>query len=142
MSTECGHAQSVRLQNGGVSLRIIILHPGQQCGAKVETYAGVIILDFLDGALILRKDPGCPIGRITFSGDALIPIVVRMCGILQFDDLQPRILSRRLIEMAVNANVSGRIGIHLRDTFTFQRVGLNAITASGGRLMASERDWP
>ena len=51
------------------------------------------------------KDARGGIRRVTLGGDALVPIVIRVGGVLQFDRFQPGILARRLIEMAVNADV-------------------------------------
>ena len=46
------------------------------------------------------------VGRVAFGGDALVPIVIGIGGILQFDGFQPGIFARRLIKMPVNAEIT------------------------------------
>ena len=50
----------------------------------------------------IRAARFCP---IAFRGYACIPVVIRISGILQFNLLQPGVLTRRLIKVGVNANV-------------------------------------
>ena len=49
--------------------------------------------------------------RVAFCGNPLIPVVVGVGRVLQFDNFQPGILPRRLIEMSVDANVSFHLSI-------------------------------
>ena len=43
------------------------------------------------------------VGRVTFGGDALVPIVIGKGRILQLDRLQPRVLARGLVKVTVDA---------------------------------------
>src|SRR4051794_34884324 len=79
--------------------------PRQQSWAKVETHPGVVILD-LRHFLAVCQDARCTIRRVTLGGDPLVPIVIGIGRILYFDGFKPRILTWRLIKMAMNADVT------------------------------------
>jgi hypothetical protein len=46
------------------------------------------------------------VGRIALARDPLVPIVIRSRRVLNFDSLEPGILTRRLIEVAVDTDVA------------------------------------
>ena len=48
------------------------------------------------------RDDG--VRAVALRGDALVPVVVRVRRVLRLHRLQPRVLARRLIEMAVDAD--------------------------------------
>ena len=106
-------AQPVGIQNRLVSVRRLLLHPGQQRGPEVETDAGVVVDDLRD-AVVCVQDPGRAVGRVALRRDTLVPIVIWRGGILEFDRLQPRVFAGRLIEVAVNAKVS--VVVHAWET--------------------------
>ena len=75
--------------------------PAHQGRSKIEIDVGVIIYDALDLAAPIY-DSRERVGPVAFGIDPLIPIVKRPRAILAIDRAGPRILPRRLIEMAVN----------------------------------------
>jgi hypothetical protein len=105
MARETLRAHAIGLQNRLVGVGRFVLHPGQQGGPEVEADARVVVDDFCDAAFRVQNARGA-VGRVAFRRDALVPIVIGSGGILQLDRLQPRILARRLIEVAVNAKIS------------------------------------
>ena len=44
--------------------------------------------------------------KLALGGNALVPVVVRRGGILQFDRCQPGVLARRLVEMTMYTDVT------------------------------------
>ena len=101
----------VAFEDGVVHRGGFLLHPGQQRRAEVEADAGVVVDDLLDPS-VPGVGPGKGVGRVTFRGDPLVPVVVGICGVLQFDRLQPGVLPRRLVEMTVDTDVTRRCLFH------------------------------
>ena len=91
-------------EDGAVDFRIVAFKPTHQGRADVEADHRVIVDDPHD-AVLRVEDARDRIRAVTLGGDALIPIVERISGILQFDFFEPGIFARRLIEMTVDANV-------------------------------------
>jgi hypothetical protein len=58
-----------------------------------------------DTALAVQK-AGYGVGGVTFGRDPLVPVVIRIRRILEFDIFQPGIFPGRLVKMAVEANIS------------------------------------
>ena len=87
-----------------INLRSFFFHPGQQCGAKIETHVRVIVDKFNDSILVIQNS-GKGIGRVAFRADPLIPVVVRISRVLDLDCFKRRVLSRWLVEMTVNAYI-------------------------------------
>ena len=98
-------ALPVGVDEAAISVGRVFGRPGEQRRAEVEADFGIVVDDARD-ALLVVENAGGQIGRVAFGGDALIPIVIRISGILQFDLLKPWILARRLIEMAMNTKIS------------------------------------
>jgi len=121
MAAEMLRAFLVGLQNGVVCTWIIQLHPRQQRGTVVETDLRIVVDDVLDDALSI-EDAGRRVGRVAFSRNALVPIVIGMGRILDFNYFKPRILPRRLVEMPVYANMflQGSIGSSQTSPLPFQ----------------------
>jgi len=89
--------------------------PAQECGAEVVAHARVVVEDAYDLALLVLNARGA-VGRVALAGDALIPIVIRGCGVLHLNGFKPGVFARRLIEMAVDADVTrGRSGFRFLD---------------------------
>ena len=105
MSGKVFPAFAVRLQNRQVDVRCFGFQPREQGGAEIETDLGVVVHQPFDPALGV-EDARHGIGRIALGGDALVPVVVGVGGILQLDGFEPGILPRRLIEMTMNADVT------------------------------------
>src|SRR5690348_17036456 len=83
----------------------VVLHPGEEGWPKIEADAGVVVNDFYDVAFAV-EDAGGRIGRITLGGNALVPVMVGIRGILDFHRFQPGVFPRRLIKVAVDAEIS------------------------------------
>ena len=94
----------IGLKYGIVRFGIIGFHPRHKRGPEIETDLSVIVRDLLDHTFGIQNTR-CAVGPVTFSGHTLIPIVIRMCGILNFDNFQPGILTGRLVEMPVNTDI-------------------------------------
>src|SRR5579864_4557184 len=109
MSGEPLLTQPVGVKNGAVDLWLLLLHPGQQCWSKIETDLRVVVRDFGDAAFRV-ENARRRIGRVALSGDSLVPIVKGVGGILNFNRFQPRILTRWLVQVAVNADVTFHAG--------------------------------
>src|SRR5919109_1522985 len=98
-------ALAVRRENGLVGLRCGVFQPGEQRRANVEADPGIVV-DDLGYAALAVQDPGGGVGRIAFGSDPLVPVVIGIGRILKLDRLQPGILPRWLVEVAMNANVA------------------------------------
>src|SRR5262249_54056683 len=98
-------ALAVSRENGLIGLRYGVFKPGEQRRANVEADPGIVV-DDLDDAALAVQDPGGGVGRVAFGGDPLVPVVIRIGRILQLDRLQPGILPRGLVEVAMNAYVT------------------------------------
>ncbi len=88
-----------------ICVRSTFLHPGEKRWTKVEADVLVVIGDLFDPASRVQNSRGGVRG-VTLRGNALVPIVVRICRFLCLDCLEPGILARRLIKMSVNADVA------------------------------------
>ena len=95
----------VRPQDAFVDVGDLLFHPGEQCRPEVETDFGIVVYDFYD-SLIVIEDSGGGIGSVTLCRNALVPVMVRICGILHLHGFQPRVFTRWLIKMAMNAQVA------------------------------------
>ena len=103
-------AGAVGVQDGAVGARGLLRHPLQQGGAEVVAHALVVVDDAHDLALAVGDARGA-VGRVALRADALVPIVVGRGRLLHLDRLQPGVLARRLVEVAMHADVAlGRSG--------------------------------
>ena len=87
-----------------IGARSLVGHPLQQGGAEVEAHARVVVHDAHDLVLAVGDARGA-VGRVTLRGDALVPVVIGRGGVLHLDRLQPGVLARRLVEVAMHADV-------------------------------------
>src|SRR6266436_9016900 len=95
----------VGFENRVINMRRFCFKPREQGGAEVETNLGVIV-DELDDLVVPIENPRHGIRRIAFRRNALVPVVIRVSGLLKFDVFEPGVLTRRLVEMTVDTNVS------------------------------------
>jgi hypothetical protein len=102
-------AVAVRRQHRLVRLRLPVLEPGEQRRPEIEADARVVVDDAGDAPLAVEHPRG-RVGRVGLRGDALVPVMVRIGGVLQLDGFQPRILPRRLVKMAVNTDKALHLG--------------------------------
>jgi len=63
-------------------------------------------LGLFDDPILGIQDTRHRIGRVAFGGDALVPVVIGIGRVLHLDGFQPGIFPRRLVKMAVDADVS------------------------------------
>src|SRR5579862_1705121 len=98
-------AFAVGRANRFIETRSFGFDPGEKRGAEVEADFRIIV-DDVDDVLIAIKNAAGGVGRVAFRGDALVPIVIGISGILNFDGLKPGIFARRLVKMRVNAEVT------------------------------------
>src|SRR4051794_15221577 len=81
-----------------------VLYPGEERRAEVEADLRIVADNARDVPLAVHDSRG-GVRRVTLGGDALVPVVVRVGGILEFHPFQPGILPWWLIEVAVNAQI-------------------------------------
>ena len=79
--------------------------PAEQRGAEVEAHARVVVHD-ADDLVLLVGDARGAVGGVALGGDALVPVVIGRGGVLDLDGLEPGVLARRLVEVAVDADVA------------------------------------
>src|SRR3989338_8013195 len=96
-------ANFVGFQDECIRFGVKLFHPRQKRRAEVKTYLGIII-DDIDNVLAGIKNAGSGIGGITLGADPLVPIAIRLGGILELNVFKPGIFSRRLIEMTVDTD--------------------------------------
>src|SRR5690606_34605102 len=63
-----------------------------------------VVVDDPDDAFPLIEDARICVRRVALGRDPLVPVVVRLRGVLQLDRLEPGVLPRRLVEMSVDAD--------------------------------------
>ena len=87
-----------------------VRQPTQQRRPEVEADARVVVED-ADDFVRLVGDAGGAVGGVALGGNALVPVVVGRGGVLHFDGFEPRVFARRLIKMAVDADVMLRLDV-------------------------------
>src|ERR1700741_2349836 len=98
-------APAIRFSPGGINLWRFRFHPGKQRRAKIEGHLRVIIHQLHD-ALFVVENARDRVWSVALRRDFFVPVMIGISGILQFDSLQGRIFPRRLIKMAVDAEVA------------------------------------
>jgi hypothetical protein len=99
------------MEKASIGVGMLSLKPGKKRRSEVEARSFEIVNDLYDLALSV-KGAGAGIGMIALVMNALVPIVKGSRAILLLDLFNPRIFTRRLIEMPVEAdtNFSGHKG--------------------------------
>ena len=132
VSAARGDAGAVGLHDLGVHDRRLAGQPGEQRGPDVERDALEVVHDVDDA--VGRVDPaGGGVRRVALGGDARVPVVVGRGRVLDLDGLEPGVLARRLVEVAVDDDRAG--GGHAE---TLRTPPARAGTP-GGRLGARRR---
>src|SRR5262249_44694463 len=80
--------------------------PLQERRAEIEADPGVVVQEVADPTRAVEQ-PRAGIRRVTFARDPLVPVVERGRGVLDLDDVEPGVLAGRLVEVAVDAKISG-----------------------------------
>ena len=104
-----GGAGLVGVLNHAVGAGREVFKPTEQRGAEVEAHARVVVDDADDLALLV-DDAGGTVGGVALGGDALVPVMVGGGGVLELDGFEPGVLARRLVEVAVDAEIALRLG--------------------------------
>src|SRR5579864_510979 len=129
MTAESFPALLICLQHRAVNIPCILFKPGKQRWAEIEADLRVVVDDAGDAPLRIH-DSGRGVGRVAFRGNTLVPIVIWISRLLQFDVLKRRVLPWRLVEMTVNADVSHRRESEVRAyciaCFRAPRIGENS----------------
>ena len=81
----------------------LVGEPAEQGGAEVEAHARIVVDDAHDLVLAVGDARGA-VGGVALGGDAVVPVVVGRGGVLHLDGLEPGVLARRLVEVAVDAD--------------------------------------
>ena len=97
-----GHAGAVGLHDGPAhTAGRLPLQPREQRGPDVERDP-LEVVDDVEDAVGVVDAAGGRVGRVALGGDALVPVVVGGGRVLHLDGLQPGVLARRLVEVAVD----------------------------------------
>jgi hypothetical protein len=79
-------AVRIGVENHAINAPRVDLKPGKKRWAEVEAHAAVVV-DDADDAVVRIHDAGGAVGRVAFGGYALVPVVIRIGGILKFNRL-------------------------------------------------------
>ena len=96
-------ADPVGVEDGSVDGGVVGLEPREKRRPEIEADLRVVVRDAHDPVLLV-EDPRRRVGPVTLGRDALVPVVVRVGRVLQLDRLEPGVLPRRLVEVAVDAD--------------------------------------
>ncbi len=96
-------AAALAVEDHAIGARRVLLEPAEQRGAEVEADARVVVDDAHDLVFVVDDARGA-VGRVALGADALVPVVVGSGRVLRLHRLQPGILARRLVKVAVNAD--------------------------------------
>ncbi len=126
VAAEAGAALLVRVEDGLVDLGARLLHPGQERRPGVEADRGVVV-DDVDDPVLGVEDAGRGVRRVALGRHPLVPVVEGRGRVLDLDLLEPGVLARRLVEVAVDRDEAAH------------RSFLKTRMPSGGRV--SRREW-
>jgi hypothetical protein len=98
-------ALHVGFKDGLIHPGRVLLQPGEQRRAEIETDLCVVIGELYDLVFGIQ-DARDGVRRVAFGGDALVPVMIRIGGVLQLDSLKPRVFPRRLVKVSVNTNIA------------------------------------
>jgi hypothetical protein len=99
------HALPVGVDDPPVGFRPVPLQPGEEGRAEIEAHAVVVVDDAADAPLAI-ENAGGGVRLVAFGGDALVPVVEGVSGILQLHILQPGVLAGGLVKVAMNADTA------------------------------------
>src|ERR1700687_4269715 len=105
VSRESLQAALVGFAQGLIHLRRLVLYPRKQRRTEIEADLRVVVYELHD-PLFAIQNSGQSVRRIALGGDSFVPVMIWIRGILQLDGFERGVLSRRLVEMSVDANVA------------------------------------
>ena len=94
-------ARAVGLDDLRVHVRPVALEPGEERRPDVERDL-LEVVDDVEHAVLLVDAPGRRVGRVALRGHPLVPVVIRRRRVLHLDRLEPGVLARGLVEVAVD----------------------------------------
>ena len=94
-------ARAVGLDDLRVHVRPVALEPGEERRPDVERDL-LEVVDDVEHAVLLVDAAGRRVRRVALRGHPLVPVVLRRRRVLDLDRLEPGILPRRLVEVAVD----------------------------------------
>src|SRR5262249_34478898 len=107
-------ALPVRLEHGAIDRLRVGLEPSEKSRPEVEAHPRVVARKFSDD-LGSERLARCRVGCVTLGCDTRVPARERRGGGLRLDGPRPRILPRRLIEVAVDAEESAQTSPSLKN---------------------------
>ena len=105
------HAPPVGFLDAAVGIRRVCADPSHQGWTHVETHE-IVVVDNIDDTPLRAQDTASRIRAITFTCDAVVPVVKGACARLVLDNARPRIFTRRLVKVTVNRKVEGMLVFH------------------------------
>jgi hypothetical protein len=102
---EAADGRAVGVHDALMQRRALALEPRQQRRAEVEGDV-LVVVDEVGQAALPVHHAGLGVGAVALAGDARVPVVVAAGGGLALDLARPRVLARRLVEVAVDAGVA------------------------------------
>src|SRR5262245_56971954 len=94
----------IRITNSLINVVLLFRKPRQQCGPEIETDVAVVIDDPLNVIKAVENSRRA-IRRVTFRGDAFVPIMEWISRVLQLDEFEPCVFAGRLVKVAVDTDV-------------------------------------
>src|SRR5262245_24517625 len=98
-------------------VRLVASKPGAQGGSEVEAQARVIVDDG-GNAVALPEQARRGVGPVALGREPGVPVVVGGRRVLHLDFIEPRVLARRLVKVAVDTDVP-----HGQETYRFPGPG-------------------
>ena len=96
-------ARPISAQDRCVDVGTLPLEPRHERGPDVKGEGREVVDDIQDSVLRVHAPRG-GVRRVALRGDAGVPVMVRGGGVLDFDALEPRTLTGRLVEVAVDGD--------------------------------------
>ena len=105
VTAEAPAAALVGAQHGGVDQRALRCQPGEQRRPEVEADGGVVVHPARHRAVAIEHLRS-RVRRVALLGDALVPVVERLRRGLALHPAGPRVVARRLVEVAVDTDAT------------------------------------
>src|SRR3990172_713997 len=133
---------TVSLENFPVDPWKSLFQKWEERWTKIETDGGIVVDNVKDFSFSVHN-PGIAVRPVAFIGDPLVPVVEGPGALLCFNRFKPGILSRRLIEVAVNRykgvfHISPGISSMLRGR---SRLDINVIGRWGDRVIGGVKNY-
>ena len=105
-------AALVRFLDSLVCFRGVRADPTHQGRTHVETHE-VVVVDNIDNVPVLAQNAACGVRAITFTCNAVVPVVEGPCARLILNDARPGVLPGRLVKMPVDRKIKGVLVAHI-----------------------------